>query len=257
MGQIQKQASRWTSAHPIDDLSKDVVTLSKTYSDGYVSDWHHHRRWQLIHAVYGLMIVETFEGRWTVPPQYGLIVPGGVSHTTRMIGQVELRTVYVEPDAFAARQPPAGVVIRPSPLFALVIERLCAYANSPERRPDFDPLCLLVIHEMATATPCPLALPMPQDTRLAAICEALIAHPSKVAQIDLHAFDVGMSRRTFTRAFAAQTGLSFGDWTRRLKCQVALEAEQRGENFAAVSARLGYGSPYALRAMMDKLLHQV
>lgn len=255
MGQIQKQTSRWTSAHPIEDLPKDVVTLSKAYSDGHVSDWHHHRRWQLIHAVSGLMIVETSDRRWTVPSKYGLIVPGDVAHTTRMIGEVELQTVYVEPDAFAARRPPSGVVIQPSPLCALVIERLCAYENTPEGRPDFDALCLLVVHEMVTAAPCPLALPMPQDARLAAICEVLIAQPSKIAQIDGHASHAGMSRRTFTRAFAEQTGLSFGDWTRRLKCQVALEAEQRGENFGVIAARLGYGSPYALRAMMDRLLH--
>lgn len=254
MGQPNTEKSRWTSAHPIEDIPRNVVTLAKSYADGHVSDWHHHRRWQLIHAISGLMIVETAEGRWTVPPEYGLIVPGGVAHTTRMIGQVELRTLYVEPDALQAQPPSAGAVIRPSRLFALVIERLCDYANANEVRPDFSPLCQLAIHEMATAQPCPLALPMPRDKRLAAICEALIANPGNAALIDDHAAKAGMSRRTFTRAFSTQTELSFGDWTRRLKCQIALEAEQKGENFAEISARLGYGSTYALRAMMDRLL---
>lgn len=254
MGQMIERTDRWTSAHPLEDLPQDVVTLSKSYKDGHISDWHRHRRWQLIHAVEGLMVVETADDRWTVPSGYGLIVPGDLPHATRMIGRVELRTLYVTPSAFAAHPPPLGVVVRLSPLLALVIERLCAYANEAAGRPDFNPLCELAVHEMTTAAPCPLALPFPHEPRLAALCRALIADPGAETSIEFCAAEAGMSRRTFTRTFVAQTGLSFGDWTRRLRCQAALEAEQQGEPSERTAARLGYASKYALRAMMERLL---
>lgn len=252
MGQNEIQENRITTAHPLECLPYDVVSLTKSYVDGQVSDWHWHDRWQLIHAVKGLMIVETQRGRWAVPTGAGMIVPPKVAHTVRMIGAVELRTLYIAPDVLSVHEPQSNLVIDVTPLLALVVQRICSYGNDVSSRADFDPLCQIAVLEMAAAKRSSLNLPFPPEGRLTPMCMALISDPGCRRSIDDWAYSLGMSRRAFTRAFYAQTGLSFGNWLQRLRCQSALEYEQSGLSLDRIAPRLGYSSKYALRKMMAR-----
>jgi len=54
--------------------------------------------------------------------------------------------------------------------------------------------------------------------------------------------DDGMSRRTFTRAFRAETGLSFGEWQFNACLALALDWLAAGMTMHDVAHRLGYSS---------------
>ncbi|WP_254656776.1 helix-turn-helix domain-containing protein [Leisingera sp. JC1] len=62
------------------------------------------------------------------------------------------------------------------------------------------------------------------------------------------------TRRSFTRRFQQETGLSFGHWRDRLRCQIALRAEARGEKMEQVAQRLGYASRQSLQGMMKRVV---
>lgn len=58
---------------------------------------HKHDSAQPIHAAKGVMTVNTKDGLWVVPPRRAVWVPVFTAHSIRMIGRVELRTIYLDP----------------------------------------------------------------------------------------------------------------------------------------------------------------
>jgi AraC-like DNA-binding protein len=92
----------------------------------------------------------------------------------------------------------------------------------------------------------PFTLPIPQDPRLA---RALIQDPGLPHSIDDWGEIIGLSRRSLTRLFRSQTGVSFGCWRRRLRLLTAAARHADGEPIARVEASLGYESVAAFRAM--------
>lgn len=251
MGQIQHIPSRLTSVDGIQPLPQEVVSFAHTYEDGYLSTWHNHPRHQLIYAVEGLMLTETRGARWVVPAGYGQLMPAGELHQVRMTGGVQIRSLFIRPEAdpeFAARG-----VMEIQPLLAGLIEAFCAMENRDPQGARAHHLSRLILLELAAAPLAPLALPMPADPRLQKVCAALAARPGGRYGIDHWAAEAGMSRRSFTRAFQAELEMSFGQWQQRMRCQHGLRAMAGGGPPEAVARELGYASRYAMEAMMRRL----
>ena len=64
----------------------------------------------------------------------------------------------------------------------------------------------------------------------------------------------GSSERTIARLFVAETGLSFGDWRRRLRLIQSVERLVEGEAVTTVALDMGYESPSAFIAMFRRTL---
>lgn len=250
MGQMLNSGN--SSADTLQDLPHYVVSYQKSYEDGYRSSRHSHPRHQLVYAVSGLMMAETASASWAVPAGYGLIVSAKTDHQTRMIGEVSLQSLYVAPDALDNDAMKTSRIITISPLLVALIAELCSLANPSPTTNKAHHLSQLILLELAEAPTSPLALPYPDHAGLRRVCDALVAHPATDKTIDHWAHDIGASRRSFTRKFQQQTGISFGKWTQRLRCQSALQALAGGASIQIVARNLGYASPYALRAMMQR-----
>ncbi|MBL4769171.1 MAG: helix-turn-helix transcriptional regulator [Rhodobacteraceae bacterium] len=248
----QNVNSKSSSADSLQDLPLQVVSYQKCYADGYHSTRHNHPRHQLIYAVSGLMMAETESARWAVPAGYGLIVCAETFHQTRMIGEVRLQSLYVNPNALINGEMETSRIITITPLLAALIAELCALANPTPISDKAHHLGQLILIELATAPTSPLALPYPEHSGLRRVCDALVANPATGKTIDHWAHEIGASRRSFTRKFQQQTGISFRQWTQRLRCQIALQALAGGTPIQSVARDLGYASPYALRAMMQR-----
>ena len=67
------------------------------------------------------------------------------------------------------------------------------------------------------------------------------------------AADAGMSRRTFTRLFRAQTGASFAAW-RQQGLQAAIARLTQGQSVTRVALDLGYASPSAFASAFRRVL---
>lgn len=256
MGQNEPLHSRGASAGGLQDLPLPLVGLRKTYGHGHLSTRHSHPRHQLIYAVSGLMMAQTDSMTWAIPSGTGLIVPAGTEHETRMVGEVRLQSLYIDPDARHATSLAALRTISVSPLLAALIDSFSGLGNPVPATERSECLSRLILLELADAPDYPLALPLPDDPRLRRQCEAMIATPGRGLALDDRAAAAGMSRRSFTRRFQAETGMSFGVWCQRMRCQVALQQLARGVHPAQVAQAVGYASPYALRAMMARHLER-
>jgi AraC-like DNA-binding protein len=237
-------------------VDRDVVAVAKSFAPGSRTGRHRHARGQLIFAISGLMVAHADAGTWVVPAGFALWLPPKVFHDVHMHGTVAMRTAYVSERAMAGL-PTGCQVLGVSPLL-----QACLVALADEK-PDYDErgrgghLAAMVLDEIVRAPTTPFALPVPADPRLARLARALIREPGSTRDLDQWADATGVSRRTLTRLFRRETGLSFGAWRRRLRLLQARAREADGEPPTRIAARLGYRSLAAFRAMARRELGSV
>ena len=70
----------------LEQVEGRIVALPTEYPDGYRVPFHSHSRAQLLHALTGVVMVTTDEGRWMVPPEHAMWIPAGVDHSVEMHG---------------------------------------------------------------------------------------------------------------------------------------------------------------------------
>ena len=143
-----------------------------------------------------------------VPPEHAMWMPAGTRHAVEMLGEVAMRSVYVRPDALASLPAELEVVAMTGLMRSLIVE---AVRLAP--KPDAWTPCGLIMNSCCMRIPtcrsgrsaCRFP-PIPGWSRSAAAFVA--AARRRMPTIDEWAERLGMSRRSFTRAFHRQTGIS-------------------------------------------------
>jgi len=207
-----------------------------------VTGSHAHEDGQLFALREGLQVIETPSGRWVQPPGWiGWIAPR-CAHAAQSFGATAGWSLHIEP-AMAAALPAGPHVFATTPLVQALVDRLTSLDASAaafeERRIR---LVAVLLDELAASARPSLHLPMPQDKRLAAMASALANEPATPDTIDEWAGRIGMARRTLTRRFAAETGLSFAQWRQQSRLPKAVTLLSLGEPVTAVALTVGYGS---------------
>lgn len=214
--------------------------ISGTHPAGYYDPPHSHDRAQFSFRTQGLALVKADNRSFLLPPGYGVWIPRGVVHEVACRGPAAYYGFYAEPGI--APQPAGVRVIRVSPL-------LRALADSPLDRdhsggdPRRNLICRLMLEEIVRAPDVRADAPtMPASPRLQAVCEQLRGAPENAESVDIWASRAGMSRRSFTRAFRAETGMSFAEWRHKVRLLRAIAWRAEGVTLHEVANRLGYGS---------------
>jgi len=236
-----------------DTLPGSIVATANEYPTGHRVPRHRHRRSQLLYASTGIMVVGTEAGRWIVPPERAVWIPAGIAHEVHALVHVSTRSIYVDPGLGSAL-PTDCRVIAISPL---VRELLLETADLPldaGRGSRTDLIFSLIVHEIERAPVLPLDIPFPADARLAKRCRAYLEHPSPHETIDDWCRDLAMSRRTFTRRFRAETGVSFTNWCRQAAIFAALPRLAAGEAITPLAFDLGYESASAFATMFKRVV---
>lgn len=204
--------------------------------------FHAHESGQLFALRKGLQLIETPSGRWVQPPGWiGWIAPR-CAHAAQSFGATVGWNLHIDP-AMAAGLPRGPHVFATTPLIQALVDRLASLDASPaafeERRVR---LAAVLVDELAASATPSLHLPMPQDRRLAAMAAALANDPAVPDTIDQWAHRIGVARRTLTRRFAHETGLSFSQWRQQARLLKAIELLGLGESVTAAALTVGYSS---------------
>ncbi len=234
-------------------LPQPVALLGTSYPAGHRIAPHSHDRDQLLYAISGTMWIRTAAHAWIVPPDRALYMPAGLVHSVAMRGPVEMRTLYILPDA-GAGLPRSAAVIGASELLRALVLGLLEEPVAFEPNSRADRIAALILDEIARAPPLPLSFPMPKDQRLLKLCEAIIEKPASDLSLEDWADRAGASRRTLARLFAAECGLTFTAWRQRVRLHNAVEALTGGEPIGSVARANGYGSPSAFSAAFRQVL---
>lgn len=230
-----------------------VVAIERLYPDGYRVAEHTHTRSQLLHARSGVVLFTTVKGRWIVPEGHAMWIPALVPHSVEMIGDVQMQSVYVLPQA-DDRLPAALRVVGLTDLMRSLVAEAVRLPREAEPAGRAGLVFSLLVCEIAGLKEQPLALPFPAEERLAALCRRFVEAPDAHASIDDWARRAGMSRRSFTRHFSAQTGLGFSTWRRQALLFAALPRLTAGESVTSVALDLGYESVPAFTTMFRRFL---
>lgn len=241
----------WSDPALIEHIDRPIVAVGNEYPPSFELDWHRHRRGQLLYARRGVVVVSTSHGAWVAPPERAIWTPGGVSHSVRMVGAVSTRSVLIEPEAHGELGD-SNKVIQISQLLRSLLEAAC------DVEPEYDVegrdgmVMALLLAELSQAPTVPLAVPFPKSADLARKCQMFLEEPTPHDTIDLWSADLGMGRRAFTRAFRAQTGLSFGAWRQQACLLISLPRLAAGESVTSIALDLGYESPAAFTTMFKR-----
>lgn len=230
-------------------VPRPVWTLADEYPARFVDPRHCHERAQLLYAAQGVMSIVTDDASFVIPPQRAIWMPAGVFHEVTCRSAVSVRTLYVE----AGKELPHDCrVIEVSPLLrALILEAM----TLPR---EYDPagrdgrIVQLIIDSIATPASASLAAPMPRDRRLLQVCHALIEDPTRADSIDDWATAACMSRRTFTRSFRDETGMSLAEWRQHVRLLEALARLACGQPVTTIAFDVGYESPSAFTAAFQR-----
>lgn len=217
---------------------------------------HHHTWAQLAFPLRGGLRISAAGMTWLVPSFRGVWIPPHIEHEVVMLGKVELRTVYVAPEA-APLPLDACTVIEVSDLMRALIEALSGVGTPSPQGAEGERQALMIrllLEEMRRAPMLSLGLPLPKDRRLQALCQALMDDPGNEAGLGEWAARVGASERTLARLFQNELHMGFAAWRQQLRLGRALDLIGRGYPLGRVAAELGYATPAAFSAMFKKAL---
>lgn len=242
---------RSTKGADYQDVPRPVAALSDEYPPGYHDPRHHHKRAQLIYASAGVTVVITDRVSFVVPPQRAVWVPGGVEHEAHMRGHVSIRTLYIDQTARPGL-PAACQVIEVSDLLRELIVEACRIPVEYDVDGRDGRVMDLILTELTCMKSAPLHVPMPHNDRLVRVCTAILRDPAQNDALDDWAEMAGMGRRTFTRIFRRETGVSFATWRQNVRLMEALSRLAMGQSVTAVALDVGYNSPSAFTAMFRR-----
>lgn len=215
---------------------------------------HSHPKAQLAVAVKGIFSLHTAEGTWLVPPNRAVWVPGGVVHEMHARGQaVSNRSLYIQPDA-SPGLPDDCRVIELSPLMRQLILEATQIPLLYDENGRDGRVMRLILDEICAAPKMPLHIPMPRDPRLLRICRALLADPGQGGDLDDWARIGALGRRTLTRLFRQETGITLTLWLQQVRLMEALTRLSLGQPVTTVALDLGYDSPSAFTAMFRRVM---
>lgn len=195
---------------------------------------------RLIFVAAGMMLVTIDGEMWPLLPQRALWVPRHTEWQMHCRSDVAAHVLGVDS---TDKLPADTAVIDVPPLFReLILEavRLSAEGGSAAEWAWIEPP---ILSRIVTRQGRRSKMRAPTDPRLMRICNEIITNPSNGRTIDDWATEVGMSRRTLTRHFRDETGLSFSMWRQQARLQEAIARLEMGQPITSIAFDIGYESP--------------
>lgn len=236
-----------------EDLPQAVVAYGRDLVAGEVLPFHRHRRAQLVYASSGVMMVTTTSAAYVVPPERAVWMPAGVMHRIDARSDVAMRSLYIEISE-VMDLPTEVCVLQVAPLLRELVVAAVAAGTKYEPDSPQSRLMAVILDQIRVQPVASLALPMPKDPRLRSIAQFLIANPADQRGLEEWAKEVGASKRTISRLFPAQTGMSFRSWRQQRRLFRALELLASGYNVTAAALELGYENTSSFISMFRRCL---
>ncbi|MBW8757520.1 MAG: helix-turn-helix transcriptional regulator [Burkholderiales bacterium] len=237
------------SSRDLQNVPRPVVALADEYPANFVDPRHRHARAQLLYAASGVMSVVTDRASYIVPPQRAIWMPAGVDHEVTCRSAVSIRTLYVDAAGDTRRE---CRVIEVSELLRALILETMALPREYDRGGRDGLIVQLLLESIDAPGVASHSVPMPQEPRLGAICRELVADPTRSDSLDELAARACMSRRTFTRLFREQTGMSLAEWRQHVRLLEAMARLARGQAVTTTAYDVGYESPSAFTAAFQR-----
>ena len=242
---------RQSEIYPVETAERPVVGYAKDYPAGLFADKHSHPKAQLIYAVSGVMHVETETTSYIIPPSTALLMPADLEHAIYMDGTVAMRALFLERSAAKG----IGDQCRGITVSLLLRELIMAACFEPlewDVSGRGQHIVALALDEIQRSSVLSLELPLPTESRLRRVIDALRAQPNNDNSLEEWARIANTSKRTLARLFRQETGLSFRQWRQQARLTAAMSVLSIGASPARAAAVAGFDSQPAFGAAFRK-----
>ncbi|TDV65820.1 helix-turn-helix transcriptional regulator [Pseudomonas sp. LP_7_YM] len=235
------------------DLPRPLYARAESLSAGSWTPTHRHNWVQFSYAISGVLGVQTEQGSFFAPPQWGVWIPAGLDHEVVTSTRAEMRSLYIRTqDSCGA--PERCRVLEVTPLVRELIKSFCLLpADYPEHDSPEARLVQVLLDQLVTLPEVGFSLPLPRHTRLLSLCNELIEEPSQNITLTYWAARLNMSEKTLMRLFQRETGLSFRGWRQRARLLASLNALEEGDSVTRTALDCGYDSTSAFIAAFKGL----
>ncbi|MGO1076844.1 AraC family transcriptional regulator [Inquilinus sp. CA228] len=229
----------------------DAEPLRLRHEDGHRTPDHAHDRGQIFLVTNGALLLTTAAGTWAMPAGHVAWIPPGLPHEAVNHGRLDAVGAYLAPSRCAGL-PDRPALLRRGALLVAVLERLGGEdtADDAGRR---ERLLAVLLDEIATAEHDALDLPLPRSPRLLRLVRALMDDPAERRGLDDLARAFALSRRSLTRLFRQETGLSVGQWRLRRRVVAAIALLAEGRSVTDIALTLGHDSVGAFAQSFRKV----
>jgi AraC-like DNA-binding protein len=218
------------------------IALTPDFHDhkaGQAIELHAHEDGQVLVAAEGSMHVWLDDTRLTLAPRAALWVPPGVPHAARSLEDTAFRGVMIDVPR-SASLPQRVARFAAAPLFVAATLGLVDARTTERTRAS-----RLLFDELASHLSPQTGPLVPRDPRFAELCARAMEDVADAPSLDEAASQVGMSRRSFTRAFRAATGLAWIAWVREARLAQAAALLAEGARVTDAALTVGYATPSA------------
>ncbi|MEL7313067.1 MAG: helix-turn-helix transcriptional regulator [Pseudomonadota bacterium] len=237
---------------PSDEPYALIRTLSVNYGSGGHASSHNHPWGQLLYAQSGAMRAKIENTIWFVPPRRALWIPPRTPHSFRMLGGVELRTLYLKNSLSADFE--VAQVSQVTGLLHEAILRACDFGWIDERNDDQSRIAYLILSELRSTKDSVISLVEPKDPRALKLSKLFMDPAFTQAGMDTLMSKAGVSRKTAERLFRRETGLAPAQWRRVWNLSLAMEQLNAGQSIDEVSEICGYANRSAFSTAFKEFM---
>ena len=219
------------------------------------SSRHRHEESQIFCLQSGLAVIESEEGRWTVPPGQIGWVPSNVWHIAETHGEMAGWAAY-PPEPFCPGLPEYPCVLECSPLIPLIMERALDWPVDVALTSERGRLLRVFMDEVHSAVPVSSRLSFPQHPGLVRVTSAILKNPGGKHDLAHWAGVAAMSERSLGRHFRRETGMSLNAWKQCARLNKARELLADGQSVQECAWSLGYENVSAFIAAFKRMFSQ-
>jgi AraC-like DNA-binding protein len=234
-------------------VSRPVSAMAKAYPANYAGYAHAHTRAQFLYAASGSMKITFAEGCWVIPPQRAVWLPPNYLHQTGSIGELEMRTLYVHPDACPKDAPREPRMIAVSPLLRELVLRIVEMPIEYEEDGQDGRIVATALGEIDWTPLHPVNLPSLRDARLLRMERMLADYPGDSSTLAEWATRLKISSRTLTRLIRQETALSFQVWRDHIRAFAAIPMLFEGRPLIEIAIAVGFETAWSFTAMFKRV----
>lgn len=209
---------------------------------------HAHTVHELVWVREGTMTVRVDDMVLTVPDGYGVWIPAGRTHAGRTTAGAELCDATFAPDRSGVHIP-EPCVVEVTTLLGALLTRLEEASLGIEERLRLE----AVVFDSVVPAPPKFALSLPKTLRIAPVVEALLNNPTNAVSLQNWSVALGLSTRTLSRIFRAETGLSFFQWRQALRVHHSVTLLAGGLTVQDVADMMGHANASSFIAFFKRV----
>ena len=244
------------SSSQIGDLSdpaQPIIAHRVTVDLPHKISPHCHQRGQLIYASSGSLQIKSLGPIFMVPSQFAAWIPPGIVHSVTAHMPIDYCSLFV--DATASHILPHFAQL----LHLTTLFKELTYAAANNNIGDACTnahLSTVILDQIKTLEPARVALPIPGRIRMHKLITHFLTNPSDNIDLSFWSNQLSMSKRSITRQFKNETGLTFGQWLQHLKVLKAIELLESGTSIKTTSFEVGYRQSSPFIAMFKRVTGQ-